>query len=98
VQHLHGAVGAGQEPVVFSEDLDRDSGSIRARGHLTAQGVDLLRGAVLALRFGGHRRVILDLEGVRTADVRGLHLLRSLQAAVTADGGDLILLHAPGRL
>jgi anti-anti-sigma regulatory factor len=53
---------------------------------------------VLALRFGGHRRVILDLEGVRTADVRGLHLLRSLQAAVTADGGDLILLHAPGRL
>lgn len=79
----------------FTEVVDRRSGAITARGHLTVQGADLLRGAVLALQDGGHDRVEIDLTGVPAADAAGLDVLRSLQESLAAGGGALVLLHAP---
>ena len=63
---------------------------------MTAHAADLLSGAVLALHEGGHRRVLLDLEGVRGAEDAGLLLLQQLQTAMSAEGGSLVVLHAPG--
>lgn len=82
----------------LTEVVDHQTGAIRARGHLTEQGADLIRGAVLTLHGRGHDRVTLDLEGVQNADDAGLCALRTLQAAVTADGGELVLVlpTAPG--
>jgi anti-anti-sigma regulatory factor len=79
----------------FSEVVDRRTGAIRADGHLTEQGADLLRGAVLVLHRQGHDRVTLDLEGVLAVDDAGLRALRSLQDAVAADGRELVVVHPP---
>lgn len=79
----------------FSEVVDQRTGAIRAGGHLTEQGADLLRGAVLVLQGRGHDRVTLDLGGVQAADDAGLRALRSLQEAVTAGGRELVLVHVP---
>jgi hypothetical protein len=75
------------EPVSFTEVVDSRAGVIRARGHLTAQAADLLSGAVLALHEGGHRRVLLDLQGLQGAEAAGLSMLQHLQTVVTAEGG-----------
>src|SRR5437868_13834021 len=48
---------------VLSETVDLRTGLIRARGHLTAQAADLLRGTADSLRGRGHARVVLDLRG-----------------------------------
>jgi anti-anti-sigma regulatory factor len=82
---------------MLSETVDQRIGVIRAAGHLTALGADLLRGTADSLREGGHRRVVVDLAGVRAADDDGLAVLRSLRAGFAADGGELVLRHA-GRL
>lgn len=79
---------------MLSETVDLRIGVIRASGHLTAQGADLLRGTADSLRDGGHRRVVVDLAGVRGADDAGLDVLRSLRARYAADGGELVLQHA----
>lgn len=78
---------------MLSETVDRRIGVIRASGHLSAQGADLLRGTADALREGGHRRVVLDLAGVQAADDAGLDVLRRLQTRYAADGGELVLQH-----
>ncbi|WP_396349638.1 STAS domain-containing protein [Geodermatophilus sp. DSM 44513] len=67
---------------------------MRARGHLTVQAADLLSGAVLALREGGHRRVLLDLEGLQGADDAGLRLLQHLQTLMRSGGGRLVVQYA----
>ncbi|GAB3347510.1 STAS domain-containing protein [Modestobacter lapidis] len=79
----------------FTEVVDQHTGAIRAGGHLTEQGADLLRGAVLVLQGRGHDRVTLDLGGVQAVDDAGLRALRNLQAAVTEDGRELVLVDAP---
>lgn len=89
----HGTPEAGPS---FTEVVDQQAGAIQAGGHLTVQGADLVRGAVLALQGRGHDRVTLDLEGVQTVDDAGLRALRSLQEKVTAEGRELVLVHAPG--
>jgi anti-anti-sigma regulatory factor len=76
---------------VLTETVDRRTGLIRAAGHLTAQGADLLRGTADALRGRGHSRVVLDLRGVREADDAGLAILRSLRRAFSAGGGELLI-------
>lgn len=78
---------------MLSETVDVRIGVIRASGHLTVQGADLLRGTADSLREGGHRRVVVDLAGVRAADDDGLDLLRSLRASFAEDGGELVLQH-----
>ncbi|WP_231486635.1 STAS domain-containing protein [Candidatus Blastococcus massiliensis] len=79
---------------MLSETIDLRIGLIRASGHLTAQGADLLRGTADSLREGGHRRVVLDLAGVQAADDDGLAVLRNLRTSFAEDGGELVLRHA----
>lgn len=81
--------------VPFSEVVDARLGSIIARGHLTRQGADMLGGTVEALQRSGHRRIVVDLGGVRDADDAGLHAVRCLQDRISAAGGRLLLLHPP---
>ncbi len=83
------------EAVPFTEVVDSRRGSIRARGHLTVQGADLLSGAVHALHEGGHRQILLDLQALQGADDAGLLMLQHLQVTVAAEGGTLVVLHAP---
>ena len=78
---------------MLSETVDLRIGVIRASGHLSAQGADLLRGTADSLREGGHRRVVVDLAGVQGADDAGLDVLRSLRARYAEDGGELVLQH-----
>ena len=78
---------------MLSETVDLRIGVIRATGHLSVQGADLLRGTADSLRDGGHRRVVVDLAGVRAADDDGLDVLRSLRARYAEDGGELVLQH-----
>jgi anti-anti-sigma regulatory factor len=84
-------------PVDFTETVDQRRGSVRARGHLTAQAADLLRGTVMALHGGGHPRVVVDLAGVDEADDAGLATLEAARTAVAADGGSLLLVNHPAR-
>ncbi len=78
---------------MLSETVDLKIGVIRASGHLSAQGADLLRGTARALREGGHSRVVVDLAGVQAADDDGLDLLRRLRTRFAEDGGELVLQH-----
>ncbi|WP_233492548.1 STAS domain-containing protein [Blastococcus sp. TF02A-30] len=78
---------------MLSETVDLRFGVIRARGHLTAQGADLLRGTADSLRGSGHSRVVLDLGGVRAADASGLDVLRALRDDFAEDGGELVVQH-----
>lgn len=63
----------------LTETIDPTAGRVRVSGHLTAQGVDLLRGTVANLHRQGHPYVALDLAGVHTADDGALDLLRALR-------------------
>jgi anti-anti-sigma regulatory factor len=78
---------------MLSETIDVHVGLIRASGHLTAQGADLLRGTADSLREGGHRRVVVDLAGVEAADDDGLAELQKLRSRFAADGDELVLRH-----
>ena len=79
----------------LSELVDRERGRIRAIGHLTPQGADLLSGTADSLRGSGHTRVVLDLTDVRAADDAGLDILISLRTRFAASGGDLLIEHLP---
>jgi anti-anti-sigma regulatory factor len=79
---------------MLSETIDLHVGLIRASGHLTAQGADLLRGTADSLRDGGHRRVVLDLAGVLAADDDGLEELQKLRSRFAAEGDELVLRHS----
>ena len=82
---------------VLSETVDTRAGLIRARGRLTAQGADLLRGTATQLRASGHTRVVLDLGGVSEVDGAGLAILDRLYSSFSADGGQLLITHPPSR-
>ena len=82
---------------VLSEVVDPRAGLIRARGRLTAQGADLLRGTATQLRATGHTRVVLDLREVSEVDGAGLAILDRLHSAFSADGGQLLITHPPSR-
>jgi anti-anti-sigma regulatory factor len=79
----------------LTEVVDSRLGTVRASGHLTAQGADLLRGTVEQLHRSGHTRVLLDLRDVQAADDAGLHVLHDAARALAATGG-LLLVRAPG--
>ena len=57
---------------VLTEVVDRHSGRVRVRGHLTAQGADLVRGTVDSLLRSGHSRVVVDVRQLDGADDEGL--------------------------
>jgi len=81
----------------FTEQVDQRRGFVHATGHLTAQAADLLRGTVLALRGGGHPRVVVELGGVDGADESALVALETLRTTVAEDGGRLLIVGAPGQ-
>jgi anti-anti-sigma regulatory factor len=82
---------------LLTETVDLRTGHIRARGHLTSLGADLLSGTADSLRGSGHSRVVLDLRGVLDADDAGLDILCALRRTFTEAGGQLLIRHAPGR-
>jgi anti-anti-sigma regulatory factor len=79
----------------LTETVNVRAGLIRASGHLTSQGADLLRGTAESLQGSGHVRVVLDLQDVRDADADGLDVLRGLGAEFAARGGELVVRHSP---
>ncbi len=79
----------------FRQVVDGRRGCVGASGDLDRRTADQLRGTVEALRRGGHRRVLVDLHGLDSADEPGLRALYALRAVVEADGGRLTLLHIP---
>ena len=81
---------------MLSESVDRRTGLIRASGHLTSLGADLLRGTAQSLHGSGHVRVVLDLQDVEDADDAGLDVLRGLGDELAARGGELVVRHSPG--
>ena len=81
--------------LMLSETVDRRTGCIRASGHLTALGADLLRGTAESLHGSGHVRVVLDLRDVGHADAAGLEVLRGLGRYLAARGGELVVRRAP---
>ena len=82
----------------LTEVVDGRAGRVRASGHLTPQGADLLRGTVEGLRRQGHSTVVLDLADVQAADDVGLHVLSTLRTAMAADGDLLLVRNAPVEL
>ncbi len=90
----HRRAGLADGPTL-SETVDRRTGHIRASGHLTEQGADLLSGTAGTLLAGGHARVVLDLRDVRWADAAGLALLDALGGTFAAQGGELLIHRAP---
>ncbi|MFQ1002728.1 STAS domain-containing protein [Modestobacter sp. SSW1-42] len=85
-------------PRVLTEVVDGRAGRVRAGGHLTPQGADLLRGTVEGLLRQGHSTVVLDLADVQAADDVGLHVLSELRRAMAADGDLLLVRNAPREL
>jgi anti-anti-sigma regulatory factor len=79
----------------LSETVDRSVGLIRASGHLTRLGADLLSATADSLFGTGHQRVTLDLSELRAADDAGMEVLRELRRRVAGDGGELVLRHIP---
>jgi anti-anti-sigma regulatory factor len=77
----------------LSETVDATAGLIRASGHLTRLGADLLRGTADSLRVSGHASVVLDLTGIDVADDAGLDILRRLRRSFAASGGELLIRH-----
>jgi anti-anti-sigma regulatory factor len=81
---------------VLTETVNGRTGTVRARGRLTAQGADLLRGTLEQLTRQGHTTVLLDLAEVDEPDGTGASVLRDLRSSVAASGGRLRVVHAPG--
>jgi anti-anti-sigma regulatory factor len=82
----------------LTETVNLRTGHIRASGHLTSQGADLLRGTAESLHGSGHVRVVLDLQDVRDADDDGLDVLRGLGEEFASRGGELVVRHPPGTI
>jgi hypothetical protein len=78
----------------LTEHVDIRLGRIRATGALNRTGADLLRGTVETLERQGHRRITLDLSGVREADDEGLTEVEELRADLAARSRRLTV-HAP---
>jgi anti-anti-sigma regulatory factor len=82
---------------LLTETVNLRTGHIRAQGHLTGPGADLLRGTVDSLRDSGHSQVVLDLKGVLDADDAGLAILSTLRRSFSEAGGQLFIRNAPAR-
>jgi anti-anti-sigma regulatory factor len=80
----------------LTEMVDGRSGQVRASGHLTPQGADLLRGTVEGLVRLGHSTVVLDLTGVQAADDAGLNVISTLRTSMAASGDRLLVRNSPG--
>ena len=96
---LHGfamTIPAPPAPML-TEVVDPRRGLVRARGHLTSQGADLLRGTVRTLQQQGHRRITLDLCGIEHADDDGLAQVWELAREIAAARGQLVVRRAPLR-
>lgn len=91
------AASSAAPGAVLTETVNLRAGLIRASGHLTAQGADLLSGTADHLRGAGHSHVTLDLRDVRGVDDAGLDILRDLCSEFEATGGKLLIRHAPER-
>lgn len=108
--HVHHGAAPSPEPgprrsprtadptVPFTQTVDGRLGTVRPRGHLTAETGALLRETVEALHRSGHTRVRLDLGGLVSADDAGLDALSSLQRWVTARGRSLVLVGRLGQV
>jgi anti-anti-sigma regulatory factor len=99
-RRAHPAAGLGTAPesppgTFLTETVNMRTGLIRASGHLTSQGADLLSGTADHLRGNGHSHVTLDLRDVRAADDAGLDILRDLRSAFEAAGDELLIRYAP---
>jgi hypothetical protein len=75
------------------EAIDPVAGTVSVSGHLTVQGVDLVRGTVEHLYRLGHASILLDMAGVEAADDRALPMLQALQDDVAGCGGRVVLRH-----
>jgi anti-anti-sigma regulatory factor len=93
--HPAAPVPAPHRGAQLSEVVDGRTGQVRASGHLTSQGADLLRGTVEGLLRLGHSTVVLDLTGVQAADDVGLHVLSTLRTSMAAAGDRLLVRNAP---
>jgi anti-anti-sigma regulatory factor len=80
---------------LLTETVDRRLGLIRARGHLTRLGADLLSATADSLFGSGHTRVTLDLRGLAATDDAGLAVLEDLRVRVALEGGELVLRRPP---
>jgi anti-anti-sigma regulatory factor len=80
----------------FAEVVDCTRAVIRARGCLTVQSADLLRGTVEALRRSRHDRITLDLTALAVADQDALDLLQDLAAELAGRDVRLVLLSPAG--
>jgi anti-anti-sigma regulatory factor len=78
------------------EIVNGRTGTVRAKGRLTEQGADLLRGTLEQLARQGHTTVLLDLAEVDEPDGTGASVLRDLRSSVAASGGRLRGVRAPG--
>ena len=86
-----------QAPTSLTEMVDARAGRISATGVLTSTGVDLLRGAVETLERQGHRRITLDLTGVREADDEELREVEELRLALASRSRRLTVHEPRGR-
>jgi anti-anti-sigma regulatory factor len=82
--------GRGGPP--FSEVVDCARAVIRARGCLTVQSADLLRGTVEVLRRSGHTRITVDLTGLTVAGQDALDLLSDLADEPAGRAARLVVL------
>lgn len=80
---------------LLTETVNMRTGLIRASGHLTSQGADLLSGTADHLRDSGHSRVVLDLRDVQAADDAGLDILRDLRRMFESAGDELLIRFTP---
>jgi anti-anti-sigma regulatory factor len=76
----------------FRESIDWQTGTISAKGRLTVQGADLIRGAALSLHRSGHARITVDLQGLRFEDAEGRTALRRLTERLRARSWELVVL------
>jgi anti-anti-sigma regulatory factor len=91
-----GTAPSSPTPGTFlAETVNVRTGLIRASGHLTSQGADLLSGTADHLRGNGHSRVVLDLRDVQAADDAGLDILRDLRRMFESAGDKLLIRFAP---
>jgi anti-anti-sigma regulatory factor len=76
----------------FTEAVDWAHASIAARGPLTVQGADLIRGTAEVLLRSGHSEITVDLHEVVLADTAALDLLRGLAEEMRERDGRLVVL------
>ena len=79
----------------MTEQVDPATGRVRVSGHLTRQGVDLLRGTVECLCRQGHARVVLDMAAVDGVDHGTLEALRALPRSAADARPSVLLVNTP---